>query len=242
MSTKIDPTTAQPASAPAHLPSGTPAVEPAADQAAAPTPAELGVGMRFSIHPHTDDFVGVILGALADAETAGLTDGLAIRTDEVSTYVGAATAPAEQRLAAYLAAVVAAASRRSGGGHVVAHVLLSRGCPGEVSCDLGVTGLPGAAPVELEPTGIRAAAHWSLYPLLDGGSGAGDHMAHIEAAIATATARGVASPAHYATKLVGDVAEVLATAVDAWAEVGAVVPHVVTHLTVSVGSPSPATN
>jgi energy-coupling factor transport system substrate-specific component len=64
---------------------------------------------------------------------------------------------------------------------------------------------------------------------------------HIEAAIAAAQRRGVASsPAHYATKLTGDVADVLATAVDAWAQVGANVPHVVTHLTVSVGSPSPA--
>ena len=29
--------------------------------AAAPTPQQLGVGMRFSLHPHTDDFVDVIL-------------------------------------------------------------------------------------------------------------------------------------------------------------------------------------
>ncbi|MCK6212301.1 Ykof family thiamine-binding protein [Georgenia sp. EYE_87] len=204
---------------------------------AAPTPAELGIGMRFSIHPHTDGFVEVILGALADVEAAGLTDGLVIDTDEVSTYVGATAAPAEQRLAAYLAAVIAASSRRSGGGHVVAHVLLSRGCPGEVSCNLAVTGLPSPDPVAVEPTGIRAAAHWSLYPLIDGGSDDGDHMAHIEAAIAVARERGTLSPAHYATKLTGDVAEVLATAVDAWAQVGAHVPHVVTHLTVSVGSP-----
>ena len=204
-------------------------------------PEQLGIGMRLSIHPHTSDFVEVILGALADVEAAGLTEGLAIDTDEVSTYVGARTAPAEQNLAAYLTAVIAAASRRSGGGHIVAHVLLSRGCPGELTCDLAVTGLPDPAPVQLEPTGIRAAAQWSLYPLLDGGSDAGDHMTHIEAAIGAAHRRGTAaSPAHYATKLTGDVADVLATAVDAWAQVGAHVPHVVTHLTVSVGSPSPA--
>ena len=208
--------------------------------AAAPTPQQLGVGLRFSLHPHTDDFVDVILGALADVEVAGLTEGLVINTDEVSTYVGARIEPAEQRLAAYLSAVIAAASHRSGGGHVVAHVLFSRGCPGEVSCDLAVTGLPTAEPVVLESTGIRAAAQWSLYPLLDGGSDAGDHMAHIEAAIAAAQRRGVASsPSHYATKLTGDVADVLAAAVDVWAQVGAEVPHVVTHLTVSVGSPSP---
>ncbi|GAA4428902.1 YkoF family thiamine/hydroxymethylpyrimidine-binding protein [Georgenia halophila] len=225
---------------------------PSTDAAGA-SPAELGVGMRFSIHPHTDRFVDVILGALADVEEAGLTDGLTTETDEVSTYVGATTAPAEQRLAAYLSAVIAAASRRSGGGHVVVHVLLSRGCPGETTCDLSVTGLPDAEPIELEPTGITAAAQWSLYPLLDAGGPAsasnngddngnassGDHMAHIESAIAAAHGRGTAAtPAHYATKLTGDIAEVLATAVDAWAQVGAHVPHVVTHLTISVGSPT----
>ncbi len=213
--------------------------------AAGPTPAELGIGMRFSIHPHTDDFVEVILGALADVEQAGLTKDLVIETDEVSTYVGVRTAPAEQRLAAYLSAVITAATRRSGGGHVVAHVLLSRGCPGEVACDLSVTGLPDPDPVALERTGIRAAAQWSLYPLLDAGDGGGrpDHMAHIETAIAAARDRGTAAAAaHYATKLTGDVADVLATAVDAWAQVGARVPHVVTHLTISVGSPTQAGN
>src|SRR5699024_3497691 len=104
------------------------------------------------------------------------------------------------RLTRYLSEVVAAASRRSGGGHVVAHVLLSRGCPGERSCDLTTTALPTAAPVAVEPTGIPSVAQWSLYPLLDGGDG--DHMAHIEAAITAAQGRGTAAgAAHYATRL-----------------------------------------
>lgn len=203
------------------------------------SPTELGIGLRFSIHPHTDAFVEVILGALADVDGAGLTEGLVIETDEVSTYVGATQAPAEQRLAAYLSAVVTAASRRSGGGHVVAHALFSRGCPGETTCDLAVTGLPTPAPVDLQPAGVQAAAQWSLYPLIDSGSDDGDHMTHIEDAIAAARRAGTAAtPNHYATRLTGDVSQVLATAVDAWARVGTRVPHVVTHLTLSVGSPS----
>lgn len=210
---------------------------------------ELGVGARVSVHPHTDAFVDVITGALDDVRAAGLTDGLQLQTDEVSTWVGALEAPAEQRIAAYVSGLVAATSRRSGGGHVVAHVLLSRGCPGEATCDLGLgsgVGLPVAAPVELAPTGVDAVAQWSLYPLMDAATTtaegvSGEHMAHIEAAIAAAQRRGTASAAaHYATVLRGDVADVLATAVDAWASVGAVVPHVVTHLTVSTGSPTPA--
>ena len=74
---------------------------------------------------------------------------------EVSTHVGARADPPEQRLLAYLAAAIAAASRRSNGGHVVTHGLFSRACPGEVACDLTVTGLPTRAPVQLEPTGLR---------------------------------------------------------------------------------------
>lgn len=201
------------------------------------TPQQLGIGMRFSIHPHTDDFVEVILAAIDEAQAAGLTEGLVIDTDDVSTYVGATDGPAEQRLVSYLAAVVTAAAR--GGHHVVAHVLLSRGCPGEVSCDLSVTGLPEAAPVEVAATGVPAVAQWSLYPLLDGGDSAA-HMPVIEEAIARARERGTASgAAHYATRLTGDLADVLATATDAWAAVGAQIPHVVSHLTVSVNSPTP---
>lgn len=201
------------------------------------TPQQLGIGMRFSIHPHTDDFVEVILAAIGEAQAAGLTEGLVIDTDDVSTYVGATDGPAEQRLVSYLAAVVTAAAR--GGHHVVAHVLLSRGCPGEVSCDLSVTGLPEAAPVEVAATGVPAVAQWSLYPLLDGGDSAA-HMPVIEEAIARARERGTASgAAHYATRLTGDLADVLATATDAWAAVGAQIPHVVSHLTVSVNSPTP---
>ncbi len=196
------------------------------------------MGMRFSVHPHCDAFVDVILGALGDAEAAGRLEGLVVDTDEVSTYVGARAEPAEQRLVEYLLAVLVAASRRTGGGHVVSSVLLSRGCPGEVTCDLRVTGLPTPTPIQLPPSGIQAAAQWSLYPLLDGGSD-GEHMTYIEEAIAVAQRAGVASsPAHYATKLTGDLADVLATATNAWVAVGARVPHVVTHLTVSLGSPS----
>ena len=213
----------------------TAATAPPAEEPA--TPAQLGIGMRLSVHPHCDDFVAVILGALDDAREAGAADGLLVETDEVSTYVGAVGDLPEQRLLRYAAAVVAATHHRSGGGHVAAHVLLSRGCPGEASCDLTTRTLPETAPVDVPLAGVPAVAQWSLYPLLDGGSG-GDHMAHIEAQIERSRRRGTAAePAHYATRLAGDLAEVLATAADAWAAVGREVPHVVSHLTVSVGSP-----
>ncbi len=205
------------------------------------SPERLGIGMRLSVHPHCDAFEEAIVGALADVADAGLGAELVVETDEVSTYVGALSEPAEERLAAFAVALIAAAYRRCGEGHVVAHLLFSRGCPGEVTCNPEKVGLPTPAPIHLEATGIPAVAQWSLYPLLDGSSKGGDHMAHIEAAIESAKARGIAASAnHYATKLTGDLGEVVSTAVDAWTQVGAVVPHVVTHLSISVASPSVA--
>src|SRR5690625_2526482 len=146
--------------------------------ASAITPQEYGTGARISIHPHSDDFVDVILGAIDDVAQAGL-------TDEVSTYVGVREEPAEQRLARYLAGLIGAASRRTDGGHVVAHILLSRGCPCVRTCELSTTELPTAEPVDVPSTGVRAVAHWSLYPLLEGSAG-GDHMGHIKSGIAAA--------------------------------------------------------
>jgi uncharacterized protein YqgV (UPF0045/DUF77 family) len=199
---------------------------------------DLGVGVRLSVHPHVDDFAPIILGALADAEPAA--DGLEITTDDVSTYIGVrpAQTPAvspEQRLQDYLTRVLAAAASRAQGGHVVGHLLLSRGCPGETGCTLNASQLPPTAPVTATATGIPVAAHWSLYPLADDG----DHMREIMAAIDAASRRGTKSRSeHYVTRLSGDLADVLATVIDAWAAVGASVQHVTSHVTISIASPS----
>jgi len=79
---------------------------------------------------------------LTDVEQRGFAADIAVATDEVSTYVGPRGPHPEQQLADYLANLVAAGSRRSDGGHIVAPVLLSRGCPGEASCDLRERTLP----------------------------------------------------------------------------------------------------
>src|SRR5699024_6928947 len=128
---------------------------------------EHGIGARLSIHPHSDNFVSAILGALDDAAQDGLADGLVLETDEVSTAIGVHQEPAEEQLARYVSAVVAAASRRTDGGHVVAHLLLSRGCPC-VRTREPAADLPTAQPVRVDTTGIGAVAHWVLYPLLEG--------------------------------------------------------------------------
>jgi energy-coupling factor transport system substrate-specific component len=192
-----------------------------------PAHEALGVGLRFSLHPMTDGFVDVILGALDDVDTTGVT----VTTTDVSTHV----AGAEADLARYLRDAIAAAVDRLGDGHLAVNVLLSRGCPGAVRCDLDeLDTLPTVAPVTLEPVGTRAAAHWALYPL--GGEG---HMEAIERGIGATEGDGTfVRVERFVTRLEGDLAAVLGSVFDAWAAAGAVVPHVTSHLFVSIGSPS----
>jgi energy-coupling factor transport system substrate-specific component len=195
--------------------------------AAVPTPQDLGVGARVSLHPMSDRFVEIILGALRSVDTGDLE----VATDDVSTYI----AGSERDLLRYLCDVIVAAEAREPGVHLGVSILLSRGCPGEVECVADpTTGLPRVAPIRLEQTGVHAAAHWSLYPL-----GAPDHLPVIERAVDAARRSGTyAGSEHYATRLEGDLAEVLTTAANGWLEVGSDVAHVVTHLSVSVNSPS----
>ncbi|WP_232225407.1 Ykof family thiamine-binding protein [Leucobacter salsicius] len=206
--------------------------------AAIMTPVEYGVGARFTLSIYDSDYVRIILGALAECDATGLT----VTTNDISTFVTGS----EQRVVNYISDVIAVAA--ASGAHLSAAILLSRGCPGELACALpqGVYAL-AAAPIALDATGVRARAHWSLYPLLDGASGSGsahavptEHMGPIYAAIEEAKRSGIFSGSdHFATRLDGDLAQVLQTAANAWIGVGAVVQHVVTHLTVSINSPSP---
>jgi hypothetical protein len=194
------------------------------------TPEQYGVGARFTLSVYDSNYVQIILAALAGADRTGIT----VETNDISTFV---TGP-EARVVGFIRDVITGAA--ASGAHLSAAILLSRGCPGELQCELpsGVDAL-GAEPLVLDSAGVRARAHWSLYPLLDGGS-TGEHMSLIYAAVERAKAEGVFSGSdHYATRLDGDLSAVLRTAANAWIDVGTVVQHVVTHLTVSVNSPSP---
>lgn len=200
------------------------------------SPEQIGIGMRISIHPHSDDYERIILEALETTSDRLDLTGLEITTGDVSTYVGVKTGAAAQQLADYATTLIASASRASNRQHLTSHLLFSRGCPGEATCEL----LPGEIPVEqtvtLEKTGLEAAAAWSLYPLADDGSA---HMDPIYAAIGQAKASGITvTSEHYATILRGDLADVLTVVLNAWAKVGEDVPHVVAHLAVSLDSPS----
>jgi uncharacterized protein YqgV (UPF0045/DUF77 family) len=189
----------------------------------------LGVGARVSLFAMTDGFVEVILGAL-HAVDAG---PLEVTTDDVSTLV---MGP-EDEVLRYLRDLIAAADAVQPGTHLGVQVLLSRGCPGAVAEPLEPGArLPRVERIELIPTGLRAAAHWALYPL-----GVAGHMPAIEGVIADAQASGLAvEPERFVTRLDGDVAEILSTVAAAWTTVGSEVPHVTTHVTFSINSPSAA--
>ncbi|TAJ48818.1 MAG: hypothetical protein EPO52_06215 [Herbiconiux sp.] len=196
------------------------------------SPQDLGVGARFTLAVMHDGFAETILGALAAADSADLE----VVTDPVSTLVRGS----EQRVLEYLTDVIAAAAR--GGHHVTASVLLSRGCPGEVTCSTtpGLLAEAAAVPV-LAATGIRASAHWSLYPLDDTGRPGEqpDHLRDIYAAIDHAKQLGTyVRGEHYATLLEGDLADVLGTVAAGWVLVGRSVQHVTSHAVLSIASPT----
>ena len=124
-----------------------------------------------------------------------------------------------------------------------AALLLSRGCPGEVSSELPAGFGAPVSPVTLPTTGVTARAQWSLYPLADApavtGAPAPDHMRDITAAIQVAKDRGVyAGSSHFVTDLSRDVADIPEIACTAWLLVGQTVQHTVCHLTVSLNSPT----
>lgn len=185
------------------------------------------VGCRFSLYPMTDDFVRVILSSLDQAKR----DGLQVDTDDVSTYVTGD----EDTMLSFVQDVLVAASRQI--QHVVCTLLLSRGCPGEEECEIDpsapwpephVRRTPGA------PTGVRAAAHFSLYPL-----GIENYMDVIYREIGRIKQSGVfARGEHFASRLEGDISEVLGAIQDCWDRAEAETRHVVAHATISVGSPT----
>lgn len=197
-------------------------------------PLRFGVGARLTIAAMSDHYPELILGALQENDPGELR----IETGDVSTFIGGA----EDELLRYLTGVTATVART--GVHASISLLLSRGCPGEVVCDLP----GGAGPREVTPpagvdVGRYASAEWALYPLADEVH-AGvepDHMRDIYAAIDLAKELGTfRGSVHFVTRLEGDLGRILQTVLAGWVLVGRTVQHVTSHLTVSVNSPSHA--
>lgn len=196
------------------------------------TPATFGVGARITLAAMSDDYVSIVLGALEAADSTGLET----QTGAVSTFVSGA----ESDLVRYLVQLVGAAGRS--GAHVSATIHFSRGCPGEVVCELPGGAGPLAAEIpDVAATGVSAVAEWALYPLEDGvrAGTAPDHMRDIYAAIDFARELGTFEASeHFVTRLSGDVADVIRTVAAGWILVGRTVQHVTSHVTLSINSPS----
>lgn len=212
--------------------SGIPTSDPTASDPTA-TPLGFGVGARVSVAVMADDYAPLLLGLLSRLDGTGLVR----ETGDVSTYVGGH----EVHLQRYLIDLAEELARTE--HHATISVLLSRGCPGEVACELPGGAGPRAADVpEPRRTGRYAAAEWALYPLADQVLADGtrpDHMRDIYAAIDHARELGTfRGSEHFVTRLEGDVGDVLATAIAGWLLVGRGVQHVTSHLTISLNSPS----
>ncbi|MET4583320.1 hypothetical protein ABIE21_002839 [Conyzicola nivalis] len=196
------------------------------------TPATFGVGARITLAAMSDDYVSIVLGALEAADSTGLET----QTGAVSTFVSGA----ESDLVRYLVQLVGAAGRS--GAHVSATIHFSRGCPGEVVCELPGGAGPLAAEIpDVAATGVTAVAEWALYPLEDGVTAGTtpDHMRDIYAAIDFARELGTFEASeHFVTRLSGDVADVIRTVAAGWILVGRTVQHVTSHVTLSINSPS----
>lgn len=199
----------------------------------AATPMSFGVGARVTAAVMTDDYARVLVDVLSRLDGTGLV----LETGDVSTYLGGH----EAHLQRYLIDLAEDLARTE--HHATLSLLLSRGCPGEVVCELP----GGAGPRRTEVpaprrTGRFASAEWALYPLADQGTADGtepDHMRDIYAAIEHARELGTfRGSAHFVTRLEGDAGEVIATAVAGWLLAGRSVQHVTSHLTISLNSPS----
>jgi uncharacterized protein YqgV (UPF0045/DUF77 family) len=183
------------------------------------------VGARIGIYPMRDDFVAVILGAVQATDQTGL----AVLTDDLGTTVQGNRANVFRFVRELFLRAAAT------GGHVVANVLFSVGCPGDVPENIGfdVTASPTQLPNETTPV----ACAWSLYPLGDP-----DYFQVIASQIATvqAAAELKVTSYHYCTRLDGSARAVFAQLEKALATVSQTVRHTVIHATFSIGSPSPA--
>lgn len=183
------------------------------------------VGARIAIYPMQDNFVDVILGAVKAADKTGL----AVLTDDLGTTVQGN----RDRVFSYVKEVFLRAAEA--GGHVVANVLFSVGCPGDVPEDFDFNA--EAPKIELPNEDMRVACAWSLYPL-----GNEDYFQvivdEISRDIAAADVE-VSSP-HYCTRLDGTAKNVFDLLETSFEAVSKRIRHTIIHATISKGSPSKA--
>jgi uncharacterized protein YqgV (UPF0045/DUF77 family) len=197
-------------------------------------------GAQVSLYPMTDDFVSVILGALAALDP--YRPSFRIETDDISTLL---VGPPDDLFPAMRDLFVTASQ---GGVHCVLAATVSRGCPGEPD-DPICTPIEGsqhlkplaerveaavASVRDAIPRGLTVSAQFSLYPL-----GNGHHMDEIYGCIDFLKSSGVFDRSkNFCTKLRGDAGPVFQTLSEAFLSFGSPTGHVAVDLKVSANSPS----
>lgn len=197
-------------------------------------------GAQVSLYPMSDDFVGIILGAIKALEP--WRDRLRLETDHLSTLM---VGPPEVLFPAMRDLFSAAAGT---GVHATMHATVSRGCPGEPD-DPICTPEAGQRPALDLPERIAAclkavedaprlkqviAAQLSLYPL-----GIGHHMDEIYGCIAFLKGSGTFDRSkNFCTALRGDAGPVFETLNQAFTGFGSGAGHIAMDVTVSANSPS----
>lgn len=197
-------------------------------------------GAQISLYPMADDFVPIILNAVAALDP--YRPSFRIETDDVSTLL---VGPSDRLFPAMRDLFVSAATT---GKHCVLSATVSRGCPGEPDDPICTPATIGrndlsleeriaaarAAVSAAETTGQGIAAQFSLYPL-----GNGHHMDEIYGCIEFLKTSGVFDRSkNFCTKLRGDAGPVFATLGEAFLRFGAPEGHVALDLTVSANSPT----
>ncbi|SES64371.1 YkoF family thiamine/hydroxymethylpyrimidine-binding protein [Thorsellia anophelis] len=190
----------------------------------------FGIGARFTVNVMSDDYISIILSALENTPKKDVD----VITDPVSTYVTGN----EQAICEYICSVIHKIA--SSHHHVSVSLMLSRGCPGEVTCQLpDDTLFTSNQSITLAPTGINVLAQWSLYPLIDTIKDNYSHMTDIYSAIEYTKQKKIYKRSHhYVTELQGDLSAIIETIASGWLMVGRTVQHVTTHATISINSPS----
>jgi uncharacterized protein YqgV (UPF0045/DUF77 family) len=197
-------------------------------------------GAQISLYPMSDDFIGIILGAIKALDP--YRPQFRIETDDISTLM---VGPPELLFPAMRDLFIVAART---GAHCVLSATVSRGCPGEPddpictpSNDM-TSALPLAerivaarqAVASAPQSGQAITAQFSLYPL-----GVGHHMDEIYGCIDFLKTSGVFDrPKNFCTRLKGDAGPVFATLCEAFLRFGAPEGHVTLDLTISANSPS----
>lgn len=183
------------------------------------------VSASFSIHPMSDNFIEIIMGALEEVDTSKVQ----LETDDVSTTVrGTSIHVFDVTKALFMHAAKT-------GKHVAFQATYSCGCPGSTNEDVS----PAAddRPVNEEKINDEqqyVAAKFSLYPL-----GGGDYMDLIYQQIEAMKEFVTVSSAPLATRLEGEARQVFAgleKVFDATVEGGS--SHTVMTVSISANSPS----